>query len=76
MIDTTQAIDLYAAVGMRGVRPRSALFSKALLPGSGWNTQDHGSIRLEFSVVGGHMYSPRVVSNVRNPMRQSDVGPF
>jgi exosortase len=42
-----EAIDLYAVVGMRGLRPRSVLFSKAVLPGSGWNTQEQGSIRLD-----------------------------
>jgi hypothetical protein len=39
-------VDFYAAVGMRGARPRSILFSKALLPGSGWNTQEEGTLRL------------------------------
>jgi exosortase len=42
-----QAVDLYAAVGARSFRPRSALFTKAALPGSGWNTQEQGAIRLE-----------------------------
>jgi hypothetical protein len=42
-----QTVDLYAAVGMRGFRPRSALFSKAVLPGSGWNTLEQGPIRLD-----------------------------
>ena len=42
-----EAVDLYAAVGNRGLRSRSVLFTKALLPGSGWNTQEQGAIRLE-----------------------------
>jgi hypothetical protein len=42
-----QTVDLYAAVGIRRLRPFSVLFTKALLPGSGWNTRDQGAIRLE-----------------------------
>jgi exosortase len=41
------SVDLYAATGTRGFRPRSVLFTKAVLPGSGWNTQEAGGIRLE-----------------------------
>lgn len=42
-----QVVDLYAAVGNRGFRTRSALFTKAVLPGSGWITQGEGALRLE-----------------------------
>jgi exosortase len=42
-----QTVDVYAAVGIRGFRPRSALFSKAVLLGSGWNTQEQGATRLD-----------------------------
>ena len=44
-------VDVYIGVGNRSLRPRSALFTKAQLPGSGWNTQSSGSLRLE---PGGH----------------------
>jgi exosortase len=40
-------VDLYAATGTRSFRPRSVLFTKAVLPGSGWNTQEAGVLRLE-----------------------------
>jgi len=40
-------VDLYTVVGSRGFRPRSVLFSKAVLPGSGWDVRDRGTIRLE-----------------------------
>jgi exosortase/archaeosortase family protein len=40
-------VDFYLGVGNRGYRPRSALFTKAQFAGSGWNTQDSGSLRLE-----------------------------
>jgi EpsI family protein len=53
-----QAVDLYAAVGNRGFRPRSALFTKAVLPGSGWDTQGEGTLRLE---PGGIQATWRVV---------------
>jgi hypothetical protein len=42
-----EAVDLYAAVGNRRLRPTSALFGKAALPGSGWDTREAGAIRLE-----------------------------
>jgi exosortase len=42
-----QAVDLFAAVGIRSSRPFSALFTKALLPGSGWNTRQQGATRLD-----------------------------
>jgi hypothetical protein len=44
-------VDAYVAVGNRDYRPRSALFTKAQFPGSGWNTRRHGRLRLE---PGGH----------------------
>jgi exosortase/archaeosortase family protein len=47
-----QAVDLFAAVGNRSSRPFSALFTKAVLPGSGWNTQEQGTIRLEPGGIG------------------------
>jgi exosortase len=40
-------VDVYLGVGNRSYRPRSALFTKAQFPGSGWNTQSSGSLRLE-----------------------------
>jgi EpsI family protein len=42
-----EAVKLYAAVGQREFRARSVLFSKAELPGSGWNTREQGRLRLE-----------------------------
>jgi EpsI family protein len=42
-----RVVDLYAGVGNRGYRSRSALFTKAVLPGSGWSTLEEGSLRLE-----------------------------
>jgi len=38
---------LYVAAGQREFRPRSVLFSKAELPGSGWNTYDQGTTELD-----------------------------
>jgi len=40
-------VDVYIGVGNRSYRPRSALFTKAQFPDSGWNTQNSGSLRLE-----------------------------
>jgi len=40
-------VDFYLGVGLRSYRPASALFSKAQFVGSGWNTRDSGSLRLE-----------------------------
>jgi hypothetical protein len=45
-------VDFYLGVGRRSYRPRSALFGKTQLPGSGWMIQDAGSLRLE---PGGHL---------------------
>jgi exosortase/archaeosortase family protein len=42
-----RAVDLFAAVGNRSSRPFSALFTKAMLPGSGWNTRAQGTTRLD-----------------------------
>lgn len=51
-------VKLYAAASDREFRPRSVLFSKAVLPGSGWNTREQGTLRLE---PGGIEASWRVV---------------
>jgi len=42
-----EAVLLYAAGGERSFRARSVLFSKAELPGSGWNTFEQGVLRWE-----------------------------
>lgn len=40
-------LDVYVALGTRDRRPRSVLFSKGLLPGSGWNTREEGRVTLD-----------------------------
>jgi len=42
-----EIVKFYVATGQRDFRPRSVLFSKARLPGSGWNTQERGRLRLD-----------------------------
>jgi exosortase len=50
-------VDFYLGVGNRSYRPRSALYTKAQLSGSGWNTRESGELRLE---PGGHAADWRV----------------
>jgi exosortase len=56
--DGGEWVDVYIGVGNRSYRPTSALFTKAEFPGSGWNTQSSGSLRLE---PGGHSAVWRLV---------------
>jgi exosortase len=41
------SVYLYVAAGDRAYRPRSVLFSKAELPGRGWNTHEQGRFELD-----------------------------